>query len=174
MKQRSNQFAVWQKILIFVGAGLVCLGLVGLSLYFPVLRNAGTSHGYTCTRAHIYIPVRLDFKGCKTVTGIVTHVKTEKDGDTHVQFRLDKQYDYLLTAQNYKQQAGTLVVEDMCRRNPNGSVEFLAKVSCYHYVSPFSSPIVGNRYEVTGNYVVDDWHGSWAEIHGLSEFKQLN
>lgn len=174
MKRLFAQLHLPQKILIIVAAVMLIIGSVVLWLYFPTFINAGSANGYACSRAHIYIPIRLDFRGCKTVRGVVTRIKVEKDGDTHVRLQLDKQYKGLLTPQNYNRQAGNLVIEDMCQHGPKDATEIFAKLACYHYKSPFPSPIVGKRYEITGNYVIDDWHGSWAEIHGLSELKQLN
>jgi hypothetical protein len=173
MTRRSSRFSLRQIVLASLAAATLLIGLVCLWLYFPALRSAGISNGYACSRAHIYLPVRLDFKGCKTVTGVVTRVKIELDGDIHARLLPDKQFQNLLTSQNYKRQSGNLVIEDMCQHSPKDSIEIFAKLSCYHYKSPFQVPVVGKRYEITGNYVVDDWHGSWAEIHGLSELKQI-
>jgi hypothetical protein len=174
MKQWIIQLSLKKKILSFFVAFIVGVVLFGLFLYYPLLRNAGSSNGYACSRAHIYLPTRLDFKGCKTVTGTVQRVKVEPDGDTHVRLRLDKQYQGLLTRQNYQKQAGDLVVEDTCQNNPKGLRELFATLTCRNYRSKFPNPTVGKRYEITGNYVIDDWHGSWAELHGLSELRQLN
>ncbi|HSX47569.1 MAG TPA: hypothetical protein VLF63_02230 [Patescibacteria group bacterium] len=140
-------------------------------LHFPALRNAGNSNGFKCSRSHIYIPRRLDYFGCKTIIGTVKFAKIEPDGDSHVLLDLDQQYKVLLTEQNYNRQQGYMVIEDTCHRKPK---EILAKLICHHYRSSLPDPVVGKRYEITGNYVVDDWHGSWAEIHGLSELKLLN
>ncbi len=139
-------------------------------LHYPAFRSAGSSNGYQCSRAHIYIPRRLDYFGCKTVTGTVKFAKIEPDGDSHVLLALDDQYEVLLTQQNYDRQQGFMVIEDTCHRQPK---EILAKLICRHFRSSLPDPVVGKRYEITGNYVVDDWHGSWAEIHGLSELKQI-
>ncbi len=149
----------------------VLIAAVLLWLNYPTLRKAGSSNGFNCSRAHIYIPRRLDYFGCKTVTGTVRFVKIEPDGDSHVLLDLDKQYKVLLTEQNYNKKQGYMVIEDTCHNQPK---ELLAKLVCYHYRSSLPNPVVGKRYEITGNYVVDDWHGSWAEIHGLSELKLLN
>lgn len=147
--------------------------MLGLSAYlnFPLMQNAGISNGYPCSRAHIYIPRRLDFKGCKTVTGTIQMVKIEPDGDSHALLQLDDQYKLLLTRQNYDKQQGYLVIEDTCHSKPK---DVLAKLICHNYTSTLPNPELGKRYEITGNYVIDDWHGGWAEIHGVSELKLLN
>lgn len=174
MKLRSNQISAKKKIIISLVFLISVVTLIGLVLYYPLFFNAGSSNGYSCSRAHIYLPTRLDFKGCKTVTGTIQRVRVELDGDTHVRLQLDKKFQSLLTQQNYQKQAGSLVLEDMCRHRPSDPIEIFAKLACHNYMSPFPNPIVGKRYEITGNYVIDDWHGSWAEIHGLSELKRIN
>ena len=174
MKQRLSDLSLVKKVLLILTASGLIIVVIGLFLYYPVFLKAGSSNGFNCSRAHIYLPTRLDFKGCKTVTGTVQRVKVELDGDTHVRLKLDKQFSPLLTPQNYKKQGGNLVIEDTCRGTPKDIIELPARLSCYHYRSKFPNPIVGKRYEITGNYVIDDWHGSWAELHGLAELKQLN
>ncbi len=174
MRGWLSRLTAIQKILFFLAIFIVVIISLGLFLYFPLLRNAGSSNGYSCSRAHIYLPTRLDFKGCKTVTGTVRRVKIEQDGDSHYRLALDKQFQYLLTTHNYEKQDGNLVIEDTCHFEPKGNIEIAAKVTCRNHRSNFPTPIVGKRYEITGNYVIDDWHGSWAEIHGLSELKQLD
>ncbi len=174
MKAWISHLRLKHRVLIWIVLSAIGVGAVALWLNFPLLFNAGHSNGYNCSRAHIYLPTRLDFKGCKTVTGTVKRVKLEKDGDIHVRFILDKQYVHLLTPQNYKQQEGTLVIEDSCRSKPHELVEIFARLACYGYTSSLPAPTIGKRYEITGNYVIDDWHGSWAEIHGLVELKRLN
>lgn len=146
--------------------------IVGVAawLHYPIVQNAGSSNGYACSRDHIYIPRRLDFAGCKTVTGIIRNFKVEPDGDSHALLELDMQYKGLLTNQNYNQQQGYLVIEDTCHAKPR---DILALLVCRGYKSTLPEPEVGKRYEITGNYVIDDWHGSWAEIHGVSELKPI-
>ena len=160
-----------QKTIIVCAIILFVFGTLGLYLHFPILQNAGSSNGYTCSRVHIYIPRRLDFKGCKTVVGTIEHFKIEPDGDSHALLLLDTQYNGLLTKQNFQKQHGYLVIEDTCHGQPK---DILSTLVCRNYRSSLPEPIIAMRYEITGNYVIDDWHGSWAEIHGVSEMKQLN
>lgn len=156
-------------VAIIIGILILISGLA-LWLHLPLLRNAGSSHGYNCTRMHIYIPRRLDFEGCRTVTGVIEQVKIEPDGDSHALLKLDEKYKDLLTKQNYQKQQGYLVIEDTCHAKPS---DILVHLVCLNYVSRLPAPKLNKRYEITGNYVIDDWHGSWAEIHGLAELKQL-
>ena len=156
-------------LVALIGGGLL-LAIVAW-LHYPLTQDAGRSNGYNCSRAHIYIPKRLDFKGCRTVTGTIRYYKLEADGDSHASLQLDPQYKSMLTVQNYKKQGGYLVIEDTCHGRPHA---LLAKAVCRHYRSSLAAPEVGHRYEITGNYVIDDWHGSWAEIHGLAELRKLD
>ncbi|GAC1388074.1 MAG: hypothetical protein NVS1B7_7750 [Candidatus Saccharimonadales bacterium] len=119
---------------------------------------------------HIYLPQRLDYKGCRTVTGVIRQVKIEPDGDSHALLLLDAPYTQMLTTQNYQKQQGYLVIEDTCHAKPKDALAYFV---CSNYVSQLPNPELGKRYEITGNYVIDDWHGSWAEIHGVSELKSL-
>src|SRR5438132_13519610 len=101
-----------KRIVFIICTGVAVILAVGLYLHYPLMQNAGHSNGYTCSRAHIYIPRRLDFKGCQTVTGTVMRYKIEPDGDAHALLALDGQYRWLLTPQNYQKQQGYLVIED--------------------------------------------------------------
>ena len=157
-------------LLIFTCLILVVM-IVLVWLHYPVVQNAGSSNGYNCSRDHIYIPRRLDFLGCRTVTGVVKKFKIEPDGDSHALLDLDAQYKNLLTKQNYEKQQGYLVIEDTCHAKPK---DILVLIACRGYRSNLPIPEVGKRYEITGNYVIDDWHGSWAEIHGLAELRSIN
>jgi hypothetical protein len=159
------------KILVITASIIVAIAGVVFWLHYPLVQSAGSSNGYACSRDHIYIPRRLDFKGCRTVTGVIKVVKFEPDGDIHASLQLDPQYRWMLTKQNYTKVRGYLVVEDTCHGEPKAPI---AKVVCRHYRSTLPTPELNHRYELTGNYVVDDWHGSWAEIHGLSEQKRLD
>lgn len=158
-------------LILFSSIIVIIISMLVVWLHFPLTQNPGSSHGYDCSRMHIYLPTRLDFKGCRTVTGTIRRVKVEPDGDSHALLELDAQYTGLLTSQNYHLQHGYLVVEDTCHYQPSN---FLLHVVCLNYRSSLPNPIINNRYEITGNYVIDDWHGSWAEIHGVSELKPLN
>ena len=151
-------------------SSIVLIGGIALWLHLPLLRNAGNSNGYNCSRMHIYLPRRLDFKGCRTVTGTIEQIKIEPDGDSHALLKLDDNYKNMLTQQNYAKQQGYLVIEDTCHAAPSN---VLVHLVCLNYASALPAPKLHGRYEITGNYVIDDWHGSWAEIHGLTELKLI-
>jgi len=120
---------------------------------------------------HIYRPSRLRLLGCRTVTGRVTAVRSEPDGDYHARLALDPPYAGLLTAANVRYQAGTLVVEEPCQ---HAVTQDSAEQACAGYRSPWPRLTVGRRYRLTGNYVLDREHHDWAELHGLAEVTVLS
>ncbi len=160
-----------RKVIAFTICFASVIIAMGVWLHLPIIQDAGTSNGYKCNRMHIYIPRRLDFNGCRTVTGLIKQVKIEPDGDSHALLKLDDQYIGMLTPQNYQRQQGYLVIEDTCHAKPK---DILVHLICLNFTSKLPNPETNKRYQITGNYVIDDWHGSWAEIHGLSELKQLD
>ncbi len=170
MKLLKNPWT-WIILLLFLIVLTIPFIKFQLWNYLPVNNHATSSNGYTCTKEHIYLPLRLQFKGCRTVTGTVERIKHEPDGDYHARLRVDWQYQLLLASRNYTQQSGDLVIEDVCFYTP---AERFAKEACGDYRSPFPAPIVGKRYEITGNYAADWLHEGWTEIHGISEIKPLN
>ena len=99
------------------------------------------------------------------MTGVVLAVIHEPDGDVHVLLKLDPQYTKLLTPGNAAQ-GGNLVVEDVCVYLPT---QRDAVPACTGFKTPFRPFKVGHRYKVSGAYALDKNHGSWAEIHGLTE-----
>lgn len=99
--------------------------------------------------AGVYHPARLQVvKPCAQVTGKVTKVKHEPDGDYHILVLLDAPYADVVNDVNREKQGGALVVEVI----PSDQ----AKVP---------TPKVGDQVRVTGAQVLDKQHGGWAEIH---------
>jgi hypothetical protein len=100
------------------------------------------------TLAGVYHPDRLRvLDSCRRVTGTVTTVRTEEDGDVHLGIDLDPPYRGMLMEGNFSEQSGNLVVELMPRDHGH-----------------LAEPSVGDRVAVIGAYV-DDTEHSWAEIH---------
>lgn len=166
-----TKLPLWAKIAIGIAAGLL-LAFASLAIWASIQfhTHPTTSNGYTCTKAHIYLPERLSFHGCKTVTGRIVIFKQEPDGDYHAELALDWQYLPLLRPANWSRKNGHLIIEDVCYFPPSKEV---AESSCQNFRSPFGSPAIGQRYEITGNYVYDRLHGGWAELHGLAELKPI-
>ena len=126
---------------------LLLLSLVGCSgrraspLPSPYCRPAPPLAG-------VYHPQRLKVKSrCAVATGTVERVKFELyDGDVHVELRLDRPYERLVSNGN-DQVGGTLVVEIIPQDRSRVAV-----------------PAVGQQIEVVGPWVEDTAHG-WNEIH---------
>ena len=96
----------------------------------------------------VYHPERLKVKSrCRMAIGTVEKVKPELyDGDIHIELRLDREQDALLSTGN-ERVGGTLIVEVI----PWDRARVLV-------------PEVGQRVQVVGPWVDDTAHG-WNEIH---------
>lgn len=96
----------------------------------------------------VYHPYRLVIQNpWVSVTGTVSKVRHEQDGDYHVDVELDPQFKDLINQDNISQQNGALVTEVIPA--DQGRVRI---------------PSVGVQVLVTGPYVRDTDHG-WMEIH---------
>jgi hypothetical protein len=112
--------------------------------------------------SHVYHPGRfIVHDPGVTITGSVVLLRKEKDGDWHIQIRLDPKYRPLLNAKNRKLQGGNLVVEPICvlKVTQADAIE-----ACRGYVNEVTIPKKGDRVKVTGAYVTDTQHG-WTELH---------
>ena len=96
----------------------------------------------------VYNPDRLRvLSSCHAAAGTVTKVKSEEDGDLHINVSLARKFKSLLSSENYRQQNGDLVVEFMARDGGH-----------------LPAPSVGDRVRLTGAWVDDTDHG-WNELH---------
>jgi hypothetical protein len=113
----------------------------------------------------VYHPNRLQvLQSCIHVSGTVIAVRTENDGDRHIQLALDSQYQYLLQPAN-RFERGDLVIEPVCASLP---IQPDALNSCAGDADPLLSvPSVGQHVWMEGRYALDREHGNWAEIHPL-------
>src|SRR5439155_563781 len=101
---------------------------------------------------------------CISVTGTVEEVRKEADGDVHILFRLDQQYESLLNEKNISRQQGDLVLEPICQ----GKIRQAdAEEPCSRYNGPYYEPQIGQRYLVSGAYVHDAACLSWLVRLGL-------
>jgi hypothetical protein len=120
---------------------------------------------------YVYHPARLQVLGdpCISVTGSVEDIRKEPDGDLHILFRLDQQFQSLLNEKNISRQYGDLVLEPVCQ----GTVRQAdATEPCSRYNGPYFEPQVGQRYLVSGTYVHDVDHG-WNELHPVSSMQLI-
>jgi hypothetical protein len=120
---------------------------------------------------HVYQSSRLQvLNRCITVSGIIESNRAETDGDFHIQLKLDPQFTKLVNSANIKDQHGDLVVEPVCQHlviQPN------AFFACIGFHQKINIPPIGTHVKVTGSYVLDTWHGKWAEVHPVTTIIKL-
>jgi hypothetical protein len=119
---------------------------------------------------YVYNPGRLQvLDQCTSVTGTVEEVRKEADGDVHILFRLDQQFESLLNEKNISRQHGDLILEPICQ----GKVRQAdAEEPCSRYNGPYFEPQIGQRYLVSGAYVHDLDHG-WNELHPVTSMQPV-
>lgn len=121
--------------------------------------------------ANVHDPARLlVVTPCQSVTGVVSKVDVEDDGDVFVNLRLEAPEQLLLSAGNVASQRGTLVLEIVPADQPGCVVGLPPRPPlrtanfgiCTGANVP--TPDVGSAIEAFGPYVLDTNHG-WMEIH---------
>ncbi len=114
---------------------------------------------------YVYHPLRLHvLQSCIHVSGVVRAIRTENDGDLHLQLELDPPYQDLLEPANSLEQ-GDLVIEPVCTTLP---IQPDALNTCVADTHPLMTlPRIGQHVWMEGRYVLDLEHGSWAELHPL-------
>ncbi len=113
--------------------------------------------------SHVYNPNRLQVvKPCIIASGTVDRVIQEADGDVHLRTNLDQAYSNLTNSANDQYQYGDLVVEIICANTPSQTDAIPA---CQNYTNQVPVPSAGQYITITGPYVLDTDHYSWAEIH---------
>ncbi len=119
---------------------------------------------------YVYNPGRLQvLDSCISVTGTVDEVRKEADGDVHILFRLDQQFESLLNEKNISRQHGDLILEPICQ----GKVRQAdAAEPCSRYPGPYFELEIGHRYLVSGTYVHDADHG-WNELHPVTSMQSV-
>lgn len=119
---------------------------------------------------YVYHARRLQvLSPCISVTGAVDEVRQELDGDIHILFRVDREFDSLLNDRNISRQHGDLIVEPICQHTPT---QPSAREPCSDYSGPFFQPQIGQRYLVWGAYVYDSDHG-WNELHPVTSMQPV-
>ena len=115
---------------------------------------------------HVYNPSRLQLVDyCRSVSGTIESIRTERDGDFHIRVKLDPQFSDLINSANINGQFGDLVVEPIC---VNKVTQPSAVSACQDFHQNIEVPPVGTHVEITGSYVLDKEHGNWAEIHSVT------
>lgn len=114
---------------------------------------------------YVYRPERLQLlRPCLLVTGTVSYLHIEDDGDVHFRVRLDPPYNALLVDGN-KFTSGDLVVEPVCYALP---LHADAMRLCAADPDRLTSlPQLGDHVWMEGRYVLDIGHTAWAELHPL-------
>lgn len=120
---------------------------------------------------YVYHPSRLKIvNDCTSVSGIITTIRVEADGDYHIGLTVDSQYQNLINDENIQNQHGNLVLEVICQKTvtQDSAIE-----ACSRYLGHVDIPNIGDHVIVTGSYVLDLQHGGWAEIHPVSKFEKI-
>ena len=165
---------------MLLGAAVLAGGLHACGVFAPGVRRLSSGQ---CKPgrplAGVYLSFRLKvIDRCVTVHGTVDCVRTEPDGDTHVELLLARRYRRLLRPANALQRcAGHLQAHLVVEIIPQtGHLPFLTNSAARGgFVTP-AAPAVGDQVTVTGPYVLDTnpFHealyanasgSNWAEIH---------
>jgi hypothetical protein len=135
----------------------------------PIMPSSVSTSSNGCDQTlwnHVYNPTRLQVVDkCKSVTGVIESKRVEKDGDFHIRVKLDPQFSNLINSANIQNQFGDLVVEPIC---VNKVTQADAIAACQNFHQNISIPPIGSHVKITGSYVLDKEHGSWAEIHPVT------
>ena len=119
---------------------------------------------------YVYDPGRLQvFAACRTVTGTVSDLHANTDGDYDIRITLDPPYATLINDANRTQLNGHLQVEAICQAAPTVAI---AKATCGSFVGAIAIPEPGQHISATGVYVLDTSHG-WMEIHPVSVIRVI-
>jgi hypothetical protein len=135
---------------------------------------ASSTSGNQCDQSlwdHVYNPSRLQVVDqCRTVSGVIDSIRTEKDGDYHIRVKLDPEFSDLINSANVNGQFGDLVMEPIC---VNPVTQPSAIAACQDFHQNIDIPPVGSHVEITGSYVLDNEHGGWAEIHPVTSITTI-
>jgi hypothetical protein len=120
---------------------------------------------------HVYNPSRLQVVDyCRSVSGVIESIRTERDGDFHIRVKLDPEFSDMINSANIKNQFGDLVVEPIC---VNPVTQPSAISACQDFHQNIEVPPISTHVELTGSYVLDKEHGNWAEIHPVTSITTI-
>lgn len=168
-----------KKSIIIVFTIFAIIGIIGITTYSQInIASTNEKNHATPTSCNkslwnrVYKPDRLHvINPCVTVTGIIENITAEKDGDSHINLKLDLQYSNLVNDANMRDQHGDLVLEVICQ-NPVYQAD--AVQSCENYTNYVFIPLrEGTHIRVDGSYVTDLRHG-WNEIHPVSRIEVVD
>lgn len=135
----------------------------------PSAASTGTAECDATLWNHVYHQQRLKvLKDCVTVSGKLHIVRTEPDGDIHMQLTLDPAFPASEWLNNFNTtvQKGALVIEAMCTRRPTQPD---AVASCQGFKQSFAALKEGAHIKVTGAFVEDtEANHGWREIHPIT------
>lgn len=101
---------------------------------------------------------------CIRVSGTISSIRKQADGDRMLLVLLDPEYAHLLSPGNARER-NHLIVEVICV-GPITQAD--AKAGCAANTNPLTVlPAVGQHVVLDGRYVLDLEHDSWAELHPL-------
>ena len=142
----------------------------------PSFTNSTKSTQGICDQSlwnHVYQPARLRVVDpCITITGTITKIGLDPDGDTHVLLAPDPQFLHYINNVNVKQLNGNLMVEAVCFHQIKPNL-IDANAACRNYQSNIAIPPLHSHVQVTGSYVIDTETGGWAEIHPVSSISPI-
>jgi arylamine N-acetyltransferase len=124
--------------------------------------------------AHVYHPQRLQGNHtCMAAVGTVREVKSEDDGDYHIQLELDAGQSWMLAPGNYQRQHGYLVLEVICAHSPVTQAD--AQQPCSGYTSHVTLPKKGDHVSAVGEFIFDaeNTQHDWNELHPVSSIRTV-
>jgi hypothetical protein len=116
---------------------------------------------------HVHDVNRLQVRAtCITVTGVVTDLHPNDDGDYDIRLAVDPAYSNLLNSGNISNLNGHLQTEAICQAPVQPTVTDAVR-ACTRFTGTVPIPAVGAHVQVTGTYVLDKEHG-WMEVHPIT------
>lgn len=118
-------------------------------------------------KKHIFKSDRLVMLKDTEITGIVTYIHAELDGDYHI--RLKTSDKLILSSNNYSKQDSCLILEIICAHK----TIFPMSCSCKGYMNKITIPKINDKITVSGVLVFDKTH-ELTEIHPVISLQIIN
>ena len=158
-----NSIIKWKNrlvaVLFFSIAGLPCC-----NAQQPVCDSSLWNHVYNSYRLTV-------LSQCAYANGNVQYIYATDDGDYHIELKLDSAFSYMLDTGNINNTNGNLICETICANQIFYSdvVPF-----CQNFTSTVYVPNVNEHVKITGSFVSDYVHGTWNEIHPITEIEIIS